>query len=461
MCELPQDLYDEVISYLRNDTPSLEACSLANRSMTIPCQKLLFQCIELLGGQGDKRGNTSYNFHQLLAGSPHIAGYVQSLHIRDTEFKQREPILLDPSVFTTEQNLPYEDYVLRNGDDLVLDGPVVPYEDTNKRRLWLPEDKFLPLVTPLLHNLNALAITYRERWSKLSLRVLISLLHLMQLPSLHYLRLCLRCFPSDLALGGNVKHLIVDHTGMFEDLPVRCLHPPSAPIYLDSFSIRGRANPIRWTQFPTPRIQLSRLRKLVFRGYDYNDHASFGRLLQSCSSLEDFEIFPGDGQSIGPPLNPLMPILFLLAVMETVNLPSANTGRLEGLIDLGKLVSLRRFAVSTWVSINKDGNVVTPFLWLSKILQGAYSTQTLKELSIRVEYYCSPGEVDIRIWKDVFDILLDDRFNLKTFNIAISGPYATAYEAVEELMYCDDLRELGCRLGKPLSFYIDQDGFEF
>ena len=34
-CELPVELYSEIIGYLWNDIPSLKACSLANRIMTV------------------------------------------------------------------------------------------------------------------------------------------------------------------------------------------------------------------------------------------------------------------------------------------------------------------------------------------------------------------------------------------------------------------------------------------
>ena len=154
--------------------------------------------------------------------------------------------------------------------------------------------------------------------------------------------------------------------------------------------------------------------------------------------------------------------------MEPVNLPPIRTGGLEGRIDLGKLVSLKRFAVAAVVSLDDDGRVNTPFTWLSKILQDACSTplkQTLNELCIKVLYEYSSGEVDIGIWKDVFDVLLDNRFNrLEIFRIFVDSPFYIASEVVKELDSCDDIEKLRSRpglvvevIGKPLSFHVDYD----
>jgi len=90
---LPQELYDEIIGFLWNDIPSLKACSLANRIITRPSPKRLFNCIALRAPLQKLNNNrrifdnglcgTSYNFRQLLLRSPHIAKYGVSLHIVD------------------------------------------------------------------------------------------------------------------------------------------------------------------------------------------------------------------------------------------------------------------------------------------------------------------------------------------------------------------------------------------
>ena len=158
--------------------------------------------------------------------------------------------------------------------------------------------------------------------------------------------------------------------------------------------------------------------------------------------------------------------------METVNLLPTIMGRPEGLIDLNELVFLKRFAVVTLVSLNSRGRIVTPFMWLRNLLQDTFSTsekQTLHELWIQVEYACSPGNVDIGIWKNIFNILVDDRFNkLEILRISVDGPVDTVSEVVKELSNCDDVEKLRSQtdlvvevMGKPLSFSIDQDGFDF
>ena len=82
----PPELLDEIISYLWNDIPSLKACSLAHRNTTVPSQKRLFYAVGLRGPNQrvkNEMSGTSYDFWRLLVGSPHIAGYVQSLFIMD------------------------------------------------------------------------------------------------------------------------------------------------------------------------------------------------------------------------------------------------------------------------------------------------------------------------------------------------------------------------------------------
>ena len=215
--ELPAELYDEITSLLWNDFPSLKACSLANRVLTAPSQKRLFHSLALghphLQRNNKSRVRTSSDFYNLLAASPHIAEYVKSLHILDfcSFSKLSSPSGFDdlPNVLGKESSLRYENYRLENGEEIPdLDSrPVTSCNDDSNSAFeyWLPRDKFLPLFAPLLSNLKALTLSYYGSWSLFTFRVLISILHLIQMPSLHHLR----CnFPEEIALGENVKHLV-------------------------------------------------------------------------------------------------------------------------------------------------------------------------------------------------------------------------------------------------------------
>ena len=246
---------------------------------------------------------TSYDFWQLLVKSPHIAKYVASLHIVDHyESKLAVPAPVAQSTVgeaVDDDGLQYTGYKLENGRCVDLDAPLAPITYRNRLELprvrlphrWLPNDKFLPLCKPFLHNLKALTVHYDLPWCHLSGRVLITLLNLMQLPSLCYLQFNCRYRPEVIinqAIGNNIKHLVLGGYPEKDSLP-HLPHPPSAPVYLDSLSIGSRGF---LSVSPACRVQISKLRKLVVRASD-NYHAPIWSLLQSCSAtLQDFEISP-------------------------------------------------------------------------------------------------------------------------------------------------------------------------
>src|SRR6266508_1467060 len=99
--EVPAELYDEIVSYLWNDNAALKSCSLTCQAMTGPSQRRLFYSVAirpslalLLGEYRTSFHNTtsgtSADFKKLLDESPHIAEYVESLHIIDVHhFYQR------------------------------------------------------------------------------------------------------------------------------------------------------------------------------------------------------------------------------------------------------------------------------------------------------------------------------------------------------------------------------------
>ena len=94
---LPADLYGEIVAHLSSwdDVPSLKSSSLATRMMRSHGQKLLFESVTLrpelnllrkerVPGDHDLSG-TSADLWRLLARSPHIAGFIRSIHIVDLE----------------------------------------------------------------------------------------------------------------------------------------------------------------------------------------------------------------------------------------------------------------------------------------------------------------------------------------------------------------------------------------
>ena len=293
---LPIELYDEIIGFLWNDFPSLKASALASRVLLAPSQKRLFYCIGLTAYA--RRGATGKpSFYWLLARSPHLADYVQALHI----FNEYDPFArnvessdVTPPVLGNEHDLHFEDYKFINGEEISdLDHTIQPHTNHWANGGWLSRDKYLPLFAPLLSNLRALYIFYPHDLHHLTYRVLFTLLSLMRLPSLIHLRLRCRIYPQAIInIGANIKHLALDYAPRDVNIPFQLEHPPVQPVYLESVLVEL---PFQFLgHFPlTSRIQLSRLRKLVVIAYSADDHAPTQQLLQQCcDTLEDFEIKP-------------------------------------------------------------------------------------------------------------------------------------------------------------------------
>ncbi len=132
-CQLPIELYDEIISFLWNDFPSLKACALANRVLVAPSQKRLFYCIALCGHFGvryqksagasssHESVGTPSSFYWLLTRSPHLAEYVQALHILpgsgDAIVPDVELSDMALPVLGNEHDLRFEDYKV-NGEEI-------------------------------------------------------------------------------------------------------------------------------------------------------------------------------------------------------------------------------------------------------------------------------------------------------------------------------------------------------
>ena len=293
---LPIELYDEIIGFLWNDFPSLKACVIASRVLLAPSQKRLFYCIALNALSRHKSTGTPSSFYWLLAFAPHLADYVQVLHIFDLGALNVESSDATPAVLGNEHDLHFEDYEFINGKVISnLDHTIQP--GTDRQTIgWLQRDKFLPLFAPLLSNLRALHIFYPFDLNRLTYRVLFTLLSLMRLPSLVHLRVDCRIYPQAIVdIGENIKHLALDTPPSRVDFPFQLEHPPLQPVYLESFLMRGPFVFLGRLP-PTFRIQFSRLRKLVVVALSANDHASTQKLLRQCrDTLEDFEFVPFPG----------------------------------------------------------------------------------------------------------------------------------------------------------------------
>ena len=290
-CRLPVELSGEIISYLWNDNPTLEACSLTCRAMTHPSQKRLFHSVaiypppELLKAKytnswpSNATIGSFSKFRQLLDRSPHIAEYIISLHLLDLRwyYKAEMPELECPKV-----------------GEYLGSKPLWP-EDFR----WLLTDTSLPSYWPLLGKLKALTIEYDGYLCRGGCS---TLLHTFQQPSL----LCIRilCGPYPIkslssAIGPNVKHLVRlrEHHLENERFYTFLSDPPSSPVYLDTLAIDYPSVFVSSLMSdPTFRLQTSRLRRLFISAKllsSENQHLATWIILQTCSDiLEEFEFVP-------------------------------------------------------------------------------------------------------------------------------------------------------------------------
>src|SRR6266571_1635421 len=218
----PPELFNEIIGYLWNHIPTLKACALTHRTMTVPSQKRLFYSICLRAPR--KRLNslklvkneisgTSYDFWRLLVGSPHIARYVRSLFVIDYGSSYRRWLGAQDVDSASSEDGQTEGNELWNGEYVVSKPAPMKRAAQKTASLiprtprWLAKDKYLPRCAPLLHDVKAFILNCDERWRLLSPRIHIALLHLMRLPSLLYVQLEFN-YPSALfnvAIGDNVK----------------------------------------------------------------------------------------------------------------------------------------------------------------------------------------------------------------------------------------------------------------
>ena len=95
---LPQEIYDEIISHLHDDTPALRAVSTACHAFVAAAQKHLFAHV-VLHSPSLRTSKTAPRLRALLERAPHLALYVDFLEVcgRETPafaFNAREEALM-------------------------------------------------------------------------------------------------------------------------------------------------------------------------------------------------------------------------------------------------------------------------------------------------------------------------------------------------------------------------------
>ncbi|KAF9545228.1 hypothetical protein CPC08DRAFT_393358 [Agrocybe pediades] len=88
---LPQEMYDEIISFLQDDPITLRSCALTHRSLLFASQKHIFNSLILDTGLGKPVGSDEARFkyffiapnqlHSILQRSQYIGAYVRNLRI--------------------------------------------------------------------------------------------------------------------------------------------------------------------------------------------------------------------------------------------------------------------------------------------------------------------------------------------------------------------------------------------
>jgi hypothetical protein len=80
--QIPQELNNEIIGFLRNDKAALKSCALTCRSFLPESQRQLFSAISLYPSTGVERP-TSSDFKRFLEAAPYLSEYVHRLEIHD------------------------------------------------------------------------------------------------------------------------------------------------------------------------------------------------------------------------------------------------------------------------------------------------------------------------------------------------------------------------------------------
>ncbi|KAK7455735.1 hypothetical protein VKT23_010768 [Stygiomarasmius scandens] len=119
---IPQELIDYIIDELEEDTVTLRACALTSRCFTRPSQRNLFHCIKIqplppsildskdgvvtitsvsesdAGRNNQPRQSLCERLYALLQSSPHISSLIRDLRLHDTELSSDSWLIRDTSL---------------------------------------------------------------------------------------------------------------------------------------------------------------------------------------------------------------------------------------------------------------------------------------------------------------------------------------------------------------------------
>ncbi|KAK0430675.1 hypothetical protein EV421DRAFT_1912619 [Armillaria borealis] len=100
MSSLPQELVDRIIDEARDDTPTLQSCSLVSHTFLPRTRVHLFETIGL------STVLECQKFHSLCVASPHLTAYIKNLGICTHYGGHNHPVLEDPSFSALMSLLP-------------------------------------------------------------------------------------------------------------------------------------------------------------------------------------------------------------------------------------------------------------------------------------------------------------------------------------------------------------------
>ncbi|PPQ68643.1 hypothetical protein CVT26_002927, partial [Gymnopilus dilepis] len=194
---LPQEVKEEILTYLWDDKRSLKRCALTARAFVDPAQKLLLAKIALQApfefSRKTKQSKfTASRFEKLLKSKPRICQYVEHLEIHDTDGE------------------------------------------------WLPKDASVLRILPLLVKLKALDVEYNkfsmQRPGMLPASFFTAVLSAIHRPCFEYLSLSE--FPKELIKHGqHLTHLSFCEFTSQKLSPISCSNC-TAKLSLDSLNIR-------------------------------------------------------------------------------------------------------------------------------------------------------------------------------------------------------------------------------
>ncbi|KAH9481086.1 hypothetical protein JR316_0005605 [Psilocybe cubensis] len=346
---LPQELNDEIMHYLWDDTLALKSCSLACRSFRKICQRFLFSSIVIYPPSYRKQW-ISTAFQDLLESSPHLAQYVRYLNVID---RHTAPKVSDE---------------------------------------WLSRDTALVACLPQLLNLRGLVIQYQKYyyynipgvWSQMMRSGLVAAIYeVMHLPKFRFLDLT--GFPLDLVkYCPNLRHLAVDDPILikvnlghidnttFQKIQLESLEVFAHEIYslqiipdADTFDYKYPEAFVKLCNESIDITQLKRLHASAEGCSQAGGHGLLAYIMHACAeSLQELVFSPSNGISWG--------------------------GEKTETIDWGAMTALRKLDVSfTWEGSDGGYDYTGPWPWFLSVCGQLFPpnvASTLEQFNLHIKY---------------------------------------------------------------------------